>query len=95
MLSAEAIIPSSNLTSCSERPFSVSAEMDVGDLDATGNFERYITGEEKFLLYYLCVRSSDLSQTSLSNVRPPTSITELLLLSNSSFLDSGTRRAKF
>jgi len=32
----------------SEKPVPVAAEMDVHDLDATENVERYITGEEKF-----------------------------------------------
>jgi len=31
----------------SERPVPVAAEMDVHDLDATENVERYITGREK------------------------------------------------
>jgi len=32
----------------SEKPVPVAAEMEVHDLDATENVERYITGEEKF-----------------------------------------------
>jgi len=34
----------------SERPVPVVAEMDVHDIDATENVERYITGEKKFSL---------------------------------------------
>lgn len=94
MLSAEANVPSLDVTPCSERPFHVSDETNVRDLDATGNFERYLTGEERFPLYHLRVSSSDLHQTLLSNVRKPTSTTRFLLPSNSSFLDLGTTRAR-
>ena len=49
MLSVEARVPSLGITpyGVSERPFPVSAEMDVGNLDPTGKFERYITGGER------------------------------------------------
>lgn len=49
MLSVEACVPSLDITpyAVSERPFPVSAEMDVGNLYATGNSERYITGGER------------------------------------------------
>jgi len=59
----------------SERPFPLSAERDerdVCDLDATGNCERYITGGEKFHLYYLCMGCSEIRQILLSNARQPT-----------------------
>jgi len=98
VLSAEASILSLDITSyeSSERALPISAEIDVHDLDATENSERYITGEEKIpriLSMYCC---SNISQTLLSNVRRPTSTTELSLISNSLFfLDSRTRRAKF
>ena len=96
MLSAEASILSLDITSyeSSERALPVSAEIDVHDLDGTENFERYITGEEKFFVYYLC--SSDLNQTLLLNVRRRMSTTELLVIPSSSlFLDLRTRSAKF
>jgi len=80
VLSAEASILSLDITS-SERALPVSAKIDVHDLDATENFERYITGEEKFLLYYLS--SSDLNQTLLLNVRRRMSTTELLVIPSS------------
>ena len=77
MLSAEASILSLEIASyeSSVGPCPVSAEINVHDPDTTKNFERYITGEEKFLLYYIC--SSDLNQTLLLNVRRRMSTTEL------------------
>ena len=97
MLSAEASILSLDITpyESPERPLPISAEIDVHDLDATENSERYITGEEKIphvLSTYCC---SNIRQTLLSNVRQPTSTSELSLPSNSLFLDSRTTRAKF
>ena len=65
-----------------------SAVIDVRDLDAPENFDRYITGEEKI---FLCMSSSDIIQTLLSNVRRPTWTTELSLPSSSLFSDSRTR----
>ena len=96
MFLAEASILSLDITSyeTSERPLLVSAEINVHDLDATENSERYITGEEKFLLYYLS--SSDLNQTLLLSVRRRMSTTELSVIPSSSlFLDLRTRSAKF
>jgi len=52
MLLDNANVPSLDVTPYegSEKPVLVAAEMDVDDLDATENFERYITGEEKISL---------------------------------------------
>lgn len=96
MLLAEANVPSLDVTKNdnSQSPFPVSTEINAHDLHATGNFESYITGEEKFLLYYLCMSSSNLNQTLLLNVQRPTSTTELSPPSSSSFLDLRTRSAK-
>jgi len=96
VLSAEANVPSLDVTEndSSQRPFPVSTEINAHDLDATGNFESYITGEEKFLLYYLCTSFSNFNQTLLLNVQRPTSTTELSPPSSSSFLDLQTRSAK-
>ena len=79
----------------SERPLPVSAEIEVRDLSTTEKFESYITGEEKIRRYYLCMKSSDSSQTLWSNAQQPMSTTELSLPSSSLFLDSRTRNAKF
>ena len=78
----------------SQGPLSVSAEIDVRDPDVTEKFEHYITGEENFFQYYL-MSSSDLSQILLSNVRRPTSTTEISPPSNLLSLDLSTRRSKF
>ena len=70
MLLADANDPSLDVTGNdgSARSFPVSAQIDVRDLDANENFERYITGEEKLLRCCLCIRYSNLRQTLLSNV---------------------------
>jgi len=49
MLLDNASVPPLGVTSYegSERPVPVAAEMDVHNLDATEDVERYITGEEK------------------------------------------------
>ena len=99
VLPAETNIPSPDVTENddSQRPLLVSsaiARMDVYDLDATGNFERYITGE-KFVRYHLYMSSSDLSQALLLNVQRLTSTTKLSPPSSSSFMDLRTRNANF
>lgn len=94
VLSAYANVPTLDGTENddSER---TSADIDVRDLDAPENFDRYITGEEKFCPYHICMKSSDSSQTLWSNVQQPMSKTKLSLASSSLFLDSRTRSAKF
>ena len=97
MLLADANVPSHDVIDSydSQRPLSVpEAEVDVCDLNETENFERYITGKDKFFRCYLCMSSSDSSQALSSNVQRPTPMTQLLLPSSSLFLDLRMRSAK-
>jgi len=65
MLLDDAKVPPLDVTPYegSERLIPVAAEMDVHNLDATENVERYITGEEKISLMAPTYEFSNLSQS--------------------------------